>query len=189
MGALARRAVRLLALAVAPSAALGHRLDEYLQATVVSIEPEAIRLSINLTPGIEVADEVLARIDWNRDGLIAESEGATYSELLRRDLALRLDRGGMELELVAATFPTTAELVAGTGIIQLEFAASALPLAAGPHVLAFENRHFAGVGVYLFNAALPRSPSIEIARQKRNDDQSVGEIEFTLTEASAAAGR
>ena len=189
MGAVARRAVRLLALAVAPSAVLAHRLDEYLQATVVSIEPEAIRLSINLTPGIEVADEVLARIDWNRDGLINESEGATYSELLRRDLALRLDRGGVELELVAATFPTTAELVAGTGIIQLEFAASALPLAAGPHVLTFENRHFAGVGVYLFNAALPRSASIEIARQKRNDDQSVGEIEFTLIETKAAAGR
>ena len=189
MGTLTRRAVWLLALAVAPSAARAHRLDEYLQATVVSIEPDAIRLSINLTPGIEVADEVLARIDWNRDGLIAESEGATYSELLRRDLTLRLDRGGIELELVAATFPTTAELAAGTGIIQLVFAAGALPLAAGPHVLAFENRHFPGVGVYLFNAALPRSPSIEIARQKRNDDQSVGEIEFMLTDASAAAGR
>jgi hypothetical protein len=189
VGTLARRAVLLLALAAAPLAALGHRVHEYLQATVVSIEPEAIRLSINLTPGVEVAAEVLARIDWNSDGLIAESEGATYAELLRRDLALRLDRGAMELEVVAATFPPTAELVAGTGIIQLVFAAGALPLAAGPHVLAFENRHFAGVGVYLFNAALPRSSSIEIARQKRNDDQSVGEIEFTLTKTSAAAGR
>jgi hypothetical protein len=189
VGEVARRAVRLLALAALPSAALGHRLDEYLQATVVNIEPEAIGLSINLTPGIEVADEVLARIDWNGDGLIAESEGATYAELLRRDLALRLDRGGVELELVAAAFPPTAELVAGTGIIQLEFVASALALAAGPHVLAFENRHFAGVGVYLFNAALPRSSSIDIARQKRNDDQSAGEIEFTLTDRRAAAGR
>ena len=187
MGALAsRRAIRLLALVALPSTALAHRLDEYLQATVVRIEPETVGLSIHLTPGIEAADDVLARIDWNRDGLIAESEGATYAELLRRDLELRLDRGTVRLELVAATFPSTAALRAGTGIIQLEFAV-ALQLAAGTHALAFENRHFAGVGVYLFNAALPRSPSIEITRQRRNDDQSAGAIEFTLTRAATPA--
>jgi hypothetical protein len=172
-----------------PSAALAHRLDEYLQATIVSIEPHGIRLLLNLTAGSAIADEVLSRIDWNRDGLVTESEAATYSELLRRDLELRLDRRGLELEVVAATFPTNAELLAGTGIIQLEFAATPLPLAAGPHVLAFENRHFASVGVYLFNAALSSSPSIEIARQQRNNVQSAGEIEFEVAGTSPAAGR
>lgn len=190
MGALAPRlAVWLLALIALPSAARAHRLDEYLQATIVSIEPNGIRLLMNLTPGSAIADEVLSRIDWNRDGLVSASEEATYCELLRRDLALRLDRAGVELALVAAEFPAPAELRTGAAIIRVEFAASPAPLAAGPHALAFENRHFAGVAAYLFNAALPPSPSIEIARQQRNDEQSVGEIEFEVAGASAASGR
>jgi hypothetical protein len=34
--------------------------------------------------------------------------------------------------------------------------------------------------VYLVNAALPRSGSVQVIKQKRNADQSVGEIEFTF---------
>src|SRR5258707_1157601 len=37
-----------------------HVLDEYLQSTLVAIEPGDIRLKINLTPGVEIADKVLA---------------------------------------------------------------------------------------------------------------------------------
>ena len=188
MGAVAARlAVLLLALLALPFAAFAHRLDEYLQATLVGIEPGGIKLMINLTPGVEVADEVLSRIDFNRDGLISESEAATYSELLRRDLTLRLDASGLEIEAVAAEWPTPAELRVGEGIIQLQFAV-ATALAPGRHVLVFENRHNPGSGAYLFNAALPGSRSIEIARQTRNEDQSVGEIEFTFSSAQRPPG-
>jgi hypothetical protein len=178
--------VLLLAL---PSAALGHRLDEYLQATLVSIEPGGITLLINLTPGVDVADEVLERIDFNRDGQISESEAATYAELLRRDLTLRLDAEHLELEAVGTVVPTPAELRTGEGIIQLTFAV-ATSLEAGRHVLEFENRHHSRIGVYLFNAALPKSRSIEIGRQRRSENQSVGEIRFSFAAArSSPAGQ
>ena len=186
MGALAPRralrllAPRLLAWCALPSSALAHRLDEYLQATLVSIEPTDIRLSINLTPGIEVADEVLAQIDWNRDGAISASEEATYAELLRRDLVLRLDEDAVELHVVAVTIPLPGELRTGEGIIMLELGVKPAALAPGRHVLAIENRHFRSIGVYLLNAALPSSRTIAIARQTRNDEQSAGEIEFTV---------
>jgi hypothetical protein len=184
-----RLAVLALALPAVPSAALAHRLDEYLQATLVGIEPGGIKLMINLTPGVEVAEEVLARIDFNRDGLISASETATYFELVRRDLTLRLDADGLELEAVTAAMPTPAELRTGEGIIQFELAV-ATSLAAGRHVLVLENRHHPRIGVYLFNAALPAARSIEIARQQRNDDQSIGEIEFKFTPAPGSpAGR
>jgi hypothetical protein len=166
-----------LALLALPSAAVAHRLDEYLQAMLVVIEPTGITLMINLTPGVEVADEVLKRIDFNRDGQISDGETATYSELLRRDLTLRLGADNMELETVAAVLPTPAELRTGEGIIQVAFAA-AMSLVAGRHVLVLENRHHARIGAYLLNAALPKSRSIEIVRQTRNENQSVGEIEF-----------
>src|SRR5215472_14300451 len=41
------------------SSALAHRLDEYLQATLVTIEHGEVLFQINLTPGVEVADKVL----------------------------------------------------------------------------------------------------------------------------------
>ena len=58
----------IIALAALPSAAYGHVLDEYLQSTLVAIEPGDIRLKINLTPGVEIADKILGQIDRNGDG-------------------------------------------------------------------------------------------------------------------------
>ncbi|HEY1233474.1 MAG TPA: hypothetical protein VGH22_08860 [Candidatus Binatia bacterium] len=51
----------LVALLAVPSTVFAHRDDEYLQATLVAIEPSGIRLQINLTPGIAVAERVIAR--------------------------------------------------------------------------------------------------------------------------------
>ena len=56
----------IVALVAVPSAAYGHVLDEYLQSTLVVIEPGDIRLKINLTPGVEIAEKVLAQIDPNK---------------------------------------------------------------------------------------------------------------------------
>jgi hypothetical protein len=36
------------------------------------------------------------------------------------------------------------------------------------------------VSAYLINAAQPRFATVQITRQKRNDNQSAGEIEFTF---------
>jgi len=69
-----------------------HRLDEYLQATLVAIEPSGVRLQIHLTPGVAVAEQVLVLIDRNRDGTISPREAATYAEVLKHALTLRLDR-------------------------------------------------------------------------------------------------
>ena len=62
----------LLALLAVPSAVLAHRDDQYLQATLVAVEPGGVRLDINLTPGVAVAENVetiavstlLAVYDW-----------------------------------------------------------------------------------------------------------------------------
>ena len=104
------RRFRFFALALTllvPSAALAHRLDEYLQATLVTVEPGAIRLQINLTPGVAVAQKVLAHIDLNRDGVISTNEAATYAQSLGRDLTLRLDGEEAAGWKSAAGSPTT----------------------------------------------------------------------------------
>jgi hypothetical protein len=166
-------------LALLPSLA-AHRLDEYLQATVAMIEPDGIRLRINLTPGVDVANQVLAKIDLNRDAIISEKEAATYAESLRRDLVVRLDRSDAGLEVAALSFAEVDELRTGRGTIRIEFSVTSTPLVVGAHRLTVENRHLSRASVYLFNAALPKSGSVKIGRQKRSNDQHRGEIEFEV---------
>jgi hypothetical protein len=161
-----------------------HRLDEYLQATLVTIEPDALRLHINLTPGVAVAEQVLALIDADRDGLVSTNEVAAYGDRLKRQLIVTLDDRDVGLKLAGSNFPPVTELRAGSGIIQVEFVAKIGPLSAGPHRMKLENRHMPTIGVYLFNAARSRLRSVEIKGQTRNKTQSIGEIEFTYAKLS-----
>jgi hypothetical protein len=120
----------------------------------------------------------LIHIDVDRDSLISTTEAATYIELLKRDLAARIDGRETALVLTASHFPPPAELRTGHGIAKVEFALAIGRLAGGTHRLTVENRHFPAIGAYLFNAARPQSDRVRIIRQARNDNQSTGEIEF-----------
>jgi hypothetical protein len=175
-----RSSLLLLASLALPSKGLAHRLDEYLQATLVTIEPSELRLQINLTPGVAVAEQVLALVDRDHDGTISTNEAAAYTKLLKHDLLVRLDGRKVPLKLAASNFPAPTELRTGWGIIQLEFSAAIDPLTAGAHKLTLKNRHLPALSVYLFNAAQPGSGSIQITRQKRSTNQSTGEIDFTF---------
>ena len=170
----------LVALGVLPTAVYAHRLDEYLQATLVAIEPGDFRLHINLTPGVEVADRVLALIDRDRDGVISTNESAAYGDVLKRDLTVQLDRRNIELKLTKSNFPEPADLRTGWGIIQIEYSMTPSALVAGAHNLTIVNRHLPTVSAYLFNAAKPKSGFVQITRQVRNTNQSSGKIEFTF---------
>ena len=81
----------MLGLLAIPSAAFAHRDDQYLQATLVAIEPSGVRLQINLRPGVAVAEQVIAEIDRDRDGAISKNEAAAYAKGPERDLTLRVD--------------------------------------------------------------------------------------------------
>ena len=174
-------------------AAQAHRLDEYLQATLVVIEPGEIRLQMDLTPGVTVAEAVLAQIDRNHDGAISAEEAAAYAVALEHDLTITLDANPLPLKLAASHFPEPAELREGAGIIQIEFAATPGAFAAGTHRLNIQNRHLPTMSVYLLNAGQPAffaqkqagNGSIEITAQKRNHNQAVGTIEFIFRSASA----
>src|SRR4029434_2977345 len=158
----------LLALLVFPSAVFAHRDDQYLQATLVAIEPSGVRLQINLTPGVAVAEQVITEIDGDRDGAISKNEAAAYAESLKRDLTLRIDGRKLELKLTASEFVPPAELRTGSGTIQMEFSAISGPLAAGPHRLTLENGHLTAMSVYLINAAQPRIAALSLAHDHRN---------------------
>ena len=164
-----------------PSAGLAHQLDEYIQSTLVAIEPGEIRLQMNLTPGVEVASNVLTLIDRDHNGLISTNEAVAYAEAVQRDLIVRLDQHTVGLKLNASNFPAMNELRTGWGIIQIEFSVTPGSFAIGAHKLTFENRHLPAVSAYLVNAARPKSDLIQITGQKRNETQSSGEVDFNLS--------
>ena len=177
----------LLALAWSAPVASAHRLDEYLQATLVVIEPARISLQINCTPGVSVVEQLLGLIDRDQDGDVCEQERVEYAGLFLRSLRIRLDQQELPLHAARCSFPGVAEMRAGTGIITMEFTADLKELANGPHVLSIENKHLPAIGVYLVNAAKPASPQVKITAQKRNDTQSTGEIAFTYRAADLNA--
>src|SRR3954454_7570586 len=110
-----RLALRLIVVVVASFGAVrpvaAHVLDEYLQATLVAIEPGDIRLSMNLTPGVEIADKVIKRLDQDRGGVVSSAEADSYIQLLKRDLTVRLDGREVELNVAGSFFPEPEELM------------------------------------------------------------------------------
>ncbi len=74
-----------------PRHAGAHRLDEYLQATRFSVEVDRIVAEINLTPGADVAENVIATIDRDGNGEVTASEAAAYAEYVVKSLSLEVD--------------------------------------------------------------------------------------------------
>ncbi len=78
------RAACVLALTtaiVAVAEVSAHRRDEYLQAARLAIDPGGVQLELDLTPGIALAEAIIADIDRNRDGALSQDEQRDYAEL------------------------------------------------------------------------------------------------------------
>ena len=156
-----------------------HRLDEYLQASQISIESGRIIVEINLTPGAAVADGVIAEIDRDADGELSPSESAAYAGVVVRSLSLEVDGGQQPLVLERYRFPSPAAMRQGLGTIRL-YAAAKPSLVAGQHRLVFRNAHRSDIGAYLVNALVPSDERIAIHGQSRDFLQREYAVEFAL---------
>ncbi|MBI1177883.1 hypothetical protein GC207_10655 [bacterium] len=149
-----------------------HRLDEYLQATRVAVATNTITLSIDLTPGVAVYDQLIVVIDRDHDGRISRQEANDYARKVLIDLHVKLDDKPVKLLLVDIHFPTLNDAREGIGVIQMKAAVRFSALAAGQHELAIDNQHLRAISVYLVNALVPKDRAIKIIRQERNENQS-----------------
>lgn len=154
-----------------------HRLDEYLQATLISVEKNSIEAQIRLVPGVAVLPVVLAGIDTDGNGVISEAEQRAYAHRVLHDLSLSMSGNRLTPRLVAMKFPAVEDMKEGLGEIQLEIKAD-LPAGGGNRRLIFENRHQSRIGVYLVNGLVPRDPAIRITAQNRNYTQSLYELDY-----------
>ncbi|HEY2589918.1 MAG TPA: hypothetical protein VGI81_29510 [Tepidisphaeraceae bacterium] len=157
--------------------AFAHRLDEYLQATTISLGTDRIAVRVCLTPGVDVFRAVLADIDADGDGVISEAERQAYARRVLHDLSLTLDGNRLPLRLVSSTFATIEEMKEGLGDIVLNVDAEVPPGGAN-RTLVFENQHQSRIAVYMVNCLLPDDPDIRVIAQSRNYEQSFYQLDY-----------
>jgi hypothetical protein len=161
--------------------AFGHRLDECLQATRIAVAIDRIDLSIDLTPGVAVAGELLLGIDKDRDGRVSDEERDIYARHVLRDLQVGLDGKALTLTLTNAAFPALREVRAGLGVIRIRATASIAPLKPGVHTLSHTNLHLPGISVYLVNALVPKDRALRLMKQTRDESQRDYRLEFSVS--------
>lgn len=168
-------AAALLTWAGTPASA--HRLDEYLQATIIRVEKDRVQAQLNLTPGVAVFPALLADIDTDADGAISTAEQRAYAQRVLADLSLAMNGEPLRLRLVTANFADIEDLKQGRGAIEIEFIAD-VPGSGRNRRLIFENHHETRIAAYLVNCLMPRDPDIRITAQKRNYQQSLYELNY-----------
>jgi hypothetical protein len=176
--------VALLALLAFSWPAQAHRIDEYLQATRIAVGLERIDLSIDLTPGVAIAQEVLPSIDPDAGAQIAPHQGQKYARRVLQDLRFSLDGKPRSIKLMSATFPARADMEAGEGTIHLQAVVKIPTLKPTHHEILFRNTHLPGISVYLVNALVPENTAIQITRQTRDDLQREYRLSFEVRPAA-----
>lgn len=159
--------------------AIAHRLDEYLQGTILSVEKNRVHAQATLTPGVAVFPALIKDMDVNADGAISEAEQRAYAGGFLRDIFISIDGHPLAPHLASARFPAIEEMKEGRGEIQIEFNAE-FPSGGTNRKLTFENRHQSRIAAYLVNTLVPRDRDIRIVSQHRNYSQSHYEMEFEV---------
>jgi len=178
-------AVLIALLLLSPGLAFAHRIDEYLQATLLTLEPHSLQGSIRLVPGVLVASDVIASIDANGDGVISPEEQRAYAQQVLNSISITLDGRVVETKLVSWSFPSLGQMHDGLGEIKINYSA-ALSDGGRDHVLLVATHNLRQKLVYLINLTVPEDRSLEILSQRRNPEQSVYEVDYE--EKTAAAG-
>jgi hypothetical protein len=166
-----------------------HQIDEYVQATRVSVLRDRIVVSLDLTPGVAIAPALIEQLDRDSDQHVSPLEAEAYGREVLRALTATLDAAPLPLRLTRVEVPPAGELRDGVGTIRLEATGDVLA-AAGRHHLMIRNTHRPQDSVYLANALIPAEDDIRIARQDRDARQQLYRLEYDVAtpRSSAAAG-
>jgi HupE / UreJ protein len=157
--------------------AFAHRIDEYLQATIFSLGENRVQASMRLIPGVLVAPSVIAGIDRNGDEAFSDDEERLYAQRVLDDLRITIDAKAVRPKLISWSFPEAAQLRDGLGEIHIDYAFD-LPHGGPDRRVSVENRHLSNTSVYLMNVLVPSDPGIHLLAQKRNQKQSLYELDY-----------
>jgi hypothetical protein len=157
-----------------------HRLDEYLQAARLAIDPSGVQVELDLTPGVGLSEAILADIDRNRDASLSPDEQQAYGASVVRALTLEVDGIPVQAQLGDISFPDADAMRRGEGTIRIQSVATLPRLSIGSHQLLFRNRHHPDRSVYLANALVPGNDTVAITAQRRDWDQRELIVDYVL---------
>jgi hypothetical protein len=181
------RAALLCAATILTAAAAvdAHALDEYVQALRVAVSAGRVDLSLDLTPGVKIAGDVLRRVDTDGDGSLSPDEAERYARVVLADLTVTIDGNPVAPALDRVDVSTVAELRDGVGTIRVRASAPG-PRWPGRHHVDVRNRHLPSTSVYLANALLPESANVRIEQQSRDRRQQDFLLEYAIGKNVAA---
>jgi hypothetical protein len=163
-----------------------HRLDEYLQAALIAIDPGRVSIELNLTPGVAIADRILADVDADGSGVIDPAEARAHGQRARSAIALDVDGVPLDVNVTDSRYPSVGAVRQGQGTIHLRLAATLPVLSAGAHRLRYRNAHRPDIGVYLANALVPVNDRVVIRGQERDVAQRELVVDYELRGGEAA---
>jgi hypothetical protein len=164
-----------------PAPASAHRLDEYLQATRLSVDVDHVGLEIDLTAGVRIASDVFAWIDTDRDGRISNAEAEAYARQMLRSVVLSIDNLPAPIRLVEISVPPLEDMNQGVGTIRVRATADVSAAGSLRHRLTYVNLHRPESSVYLVNALVPTDPRLQLGNQRRDSAQHGLTLDYSIS--------
>jgi hypothetical protein len=165
---------------VMPVRTVAHQLDEYLQAARIAFARDRIVLEIDLTPGANIAGEIVAALDSDGNGVVQALEARAYGQAVVGDFDVSFDGQPVHLTLETIEVPAVAEMRRGVGTIQLTVAGTIGPAPDGTRHVRFTNRHHPETSVYLANALVSADRDVQVVSQRRDYRQQQIDVEYKI---------
>lgn len=181
----------LILLFLLVSSVSAHPLDEYLQASYLTLTGDTLVVDVDLSPGVLVAARVLPLIDTDGSGDISKTEGQLYIDEIVKALHLSANDNPIPLTLNGVEYPPYLDLSAGTGVIRLHLSAPLPHTTPGDYKVFYENDYeVPGLrNTYLVNGFIQSGERdrFDITDQQRDYYQHTLSLSFSLLQPVAAS--
>src|SRR5713101_2056581 len=105
---------------VASTDVSAHRTEDHLQAARIGLEPDSVVITLDVTPGIAVAESFIAALDHDHDGSLSTEEQRGYAGQVVSALKVEIDERPLHPRLVSWSFPELTAFRRGEGTIRLK---------------------------------------------------------------------
>jgi hypothetical protein len=176
-----RSSVAVLAwLLLLPGWAAAHPVDEVVQAAYLTLALGEVRVELDLTPGIAVADAVLWSLDANADQRIDAMEARSYAQRVLQQSTLTLDGVTTPLRLEKIIVPPYPELKSQGGTLKI-YAVAGRTDRAGGHTLSYGNHYEPAKCQCIANVFLQPAAGwrYQVARAQHSDDGRLLLVAYT----------
>lgn len=176
-----KRRVWLL-LALIPTWAGAHPVDEVVQGAYLTLLPGQLRLEVDITAGSAVVREIIKSLDTDADRNITTEEARAYAQRVLDQSTLALDGVATKWTLENVRVPAYRNLELGSDTIRI-YAATERPERRGAHSLSFDNRYQPAKGRWTANVFLQPGAGwhYQVTGQQRGDEGRQFAATYTTT--------